>query len=91
MKYLDIIKVPVVTEKSALLNEKNEYAFFVDVKANKTEIKDAIEKLFNVKVKEIRTINVHPRKRRVGRYTGLTNRKKKAIVTLEQGQTINLG
>ena len=75
----------------ALLNEKNEYAFFVDVKANKTEIKDAIEKLFNVKVKEIRTINVHPRKRRVGRYTGLTNRKKKAIVTLEQGQTINLG
>ena len=91
MKYLDIIKAPVVTEKSAALNEKNEYAFFVDVKANKTEIKDAIEKLFNVKVKEIRTINVHPRKRRVGRYTGLTNRKKKAIVTLEQGQTINLG
>ncbi len=91
MKYLDIIKAPVVTEKSAALNEKNEYAFFVDVKANKTEIKDAIEKLFNVKVKEIRTINVHPRKRRVGRYTGLTNRKKKAIVTLEKGQTINLG
>lgn len=91
MKYLDIIKAPVVTEKSAALNEKNEYAFFVDVKANKTEIKDAIEKLFNVKVKEIRTINVHPRKRRVGRYTGLTNRKKKAIVTLEKGQTISLG
>mgnify|MGYP003479891772 FL=1 len=91
MKYLDIRKAPVVTEKSAALNEKNEYAFFVDVKANKTEIKDAIEKLFNVKVKEIRTINVHPRKRRVGRYTGLTNRKKKAIVTLEKGQTINLG
>ena len=91
MKYLDIIKAPVVTEKSAALNEKNEYAFFVDVKANKTEIKDAIEKLFNVKVKEIRTINVHPRKRRVGRYTGLTNRKKKAIVTLAPGQTIELG
>ena len=87
----EIIIAPVVTEKSALLNEKNEYAFFVDVKANKTEIKDAIEKLFNVKVKEIRTINVHHRKRRVGRYTGLTNRKKNAIVTLEQGQTINLG
>ena len=91
MRPEEIIIAPVVTEKSALLNEKNEYAFFVDVKANKTEIKDAIEKLFNVKVKEIRTINVHPRKRRVGRYTGLTNRKKKAIVTLEQGQTINLG
>lgn len=77
--------------KKCFTKRKNEYAFFVDVKANKTEIKDAIEKLFNVKVKEIRTINVHPRKRRVGRYTGLTNRKKKAIVTLEQGQTINLG
>ena len=90
MKYLDIIKAPVVTEKSAALNEKNEYAFFVDVKANKTEIKDAIEKLFNVKVKEIRTINVHPRKRRVGRYTGLTNRKKKAIVKLKEGSSIEL-
>ena len=87
----EIIIAPVVTEKSALLNEKNEYAFFVDVKANKTEIKDAIEKLFNVKVKEIRTINVHPRKRRVGRYTGMTNRSKKAIVTLKEGQTIDLG
>ena len=90
MKYLDIIKAPVVTEKSALLNEKNEYAFFVDVKANKTEIKDAIEKLFNVKVKEIRTINVHPRKRRVGRYTGKTKTYKKAIVTLKDGYSIEL-
>ena len=91
-KYLEIIKAPVITEKSgALAQEKSQYVFKVDPKANKTEIKDAIEKLFNVKVKEIRTINVHPRKRRVGRYTGLTNRKKKAIVTLEQGQTINLG
>ena len=44
-----------------------------------------------VKVENIRTINVHPKKRRVGRYTGLTNRKKKAIVKLAQGQTIELG
>ena len=89
--YRDIIKAPIITEKSSDLAKNNAIVFSVDVKANKTEIKDAIEKLFNVKVKEIRTINVHPRKRRVGRYTGLTNRKKKAIVTLEQGQTINLG
>ena len=91
IKYLDIIKAPVITEKSAIEAENNQYSFFVDYKANKTEIKLAIEKLFNVKVLDVRTINVHPRKKRVGRYTGLTNRKKKAIVTLAKGQTIDLG
>jgi len=90
-KYLEIIKAPVVTEKAAVLAEANTYEFYVDVKANKTEIKNAIEKIFKVTVEDIRTINVHPRKRRVGRYTGLTNRKKKAIVKLAAGQTINLG
>ena len=66
------------------------YVFKVDPKANKTQIKQAIEKLFNVKVQEIRTVNVKPKKRRVGRYAGLTNRSKKAIVTLAEGQTIEL-
>jgi len=92
LKYLEIIKAPVVTEKAAVVGqENNQYSFYVDPKANKTEIKDAVEKLFNVNVVEVRTINVHPRKRRVGRYTGLTNRKKKAIVKLAAGQTIELG
>lgn len=91
-KYLDIIKTPVVTEKAATIGQDlNQYAFFVDPRANKTEIKDAIEKLFKVNVKSIKTINVHPKKKRVGRYAGLTNRKKKAIVTLAEGQTIELG
>lgn len=91
-KYLEIIKAPVVTEKSAYQGqEQNVYAFYVDPKANKTEIKLAIEKLFNVKVEDIRTINVHPKKRRVGRYEGLTNKRKKAIVKLAEGQTIELG
>lgn len=91
-KYLEIIKAPVVTEKAATVSQdKNQYSFYVDPKANKTEIKEAIEKLFNVSVEEVRTINVHPRKKRVGRYTGLTNRKKKAIVKLAAGQTIELG
>lgn len=87
-KYLEIIKAPVVTEKANYMGQDNSYQFYVDPKANKTEIKLAIEKIFNVKVLDIRTINVHPKKRRVGRYTGLTNRKKKAIVKLAQGQTI---
>ena len=91
-KYLEVIKAPVVTEKSAYqAGEENFYAFYVDPKANKTEIKLAIEKLFNVKVVDIKTINVHPKKRRVGRFTGLTNKKKKAIVKLAEGQTIELG
>ena len=90
-KYLDVIKAPVVTEKAAYAGENGVYSFYVDPKSNKTEIKLAIEKLFNVKVMSIKTINVHPKKRRVGRYVGLTNRKKKAIVKLAQGQTIELG
>lgn len=90
-KYLEIIKAPVITEKSGnIANAGNKFVFKVDARANKTEIKLAIEKIFNVKVKEIRTINVKPKKKRVGRYYGLTNRTKKAIVTLAEGQTIDL-
>ena len=90
-KYLEIVKAPVITEKSQIAKAEGKYTFKVDPKANKIEIKEAIEKLFNVKVKQIRTINVKVKKRRVGRYTGLTNRTKKAIVTLAEGQTIDLG
>ena len=57
-KYLEIIKAPVVTEKSEAAKETGKYTFKVDPKANKIEIKEAIEKLFNVKVTSIRTINV---------------------------------
>ena len=89
-KYLEIVKAPVITEKAAALGQQNVYVFKVDSRANKTEIKQAIEKLFNVKVEEIRTINVKPKKKRVGRYAGLTNRTKKAIVTLAEGQQIEL-
>ena len=90
-KYLDIVKAPVITEKSETAKNSGKYTFKVDPKANKIEIKEAIEKLFNVKVTSIRTLNVKPKKRRVGRYSGLTNRTKKAIVTLAEGQTIDLG
>ena len=90
-KYLEIIKAPVITEKSQIAKSEGKYTFKVSPKANKTEIKEAIEKIFNVKVTAIRTINVKPKKRRVGRYTGLTTRYKKAIVSLAEGQTIDLG
>ena len=90
-KYLEIIKAPVITEKSGVIAQNGKYVFKVDSRANKIEIKQAIEKIFNVHVKENRTINVKPKKRRVGRYTGLTNRCKKAIVKLAEGEEINLG
>ena len=89
-KYLEIIKAPVITEKSSILAQEGKYVFKVDSKANKTEIKEAIEKIFKVKVESISTINAKTKKRRVGRYTGLTNRYKKAIVKLAEGQTIDL-
>ena len=91
-KYLEIIKAPVITEKSGnIASNGNKFVFKVDARANKTEIKLAIEKIFKVNVTEIRTINVKPKKKRIGRYAGLTNRTKKAIVTLKEGQTIDLG
>ena len=88
--YRDIIKAPIITEKSAALASANTYVFSVDVKANKTQIKDAIEKVFNVKVENVNTINVKPKKKRVGRYVGKTNRVKKAIVKLKEGSSIEL-
>ena len=91
-KYLEIIKAPVVTEKGTRLGqEEGKYLFKVDPKATKTEIKSAIEKIFKVKVDSIQTINAKTKKRRVGRYAGMSNKYKKAIVKLAEGQTIDLG
>lgn len=89
-KYLEIIKAPLITEKSRNGETLNKYTFKVDPKASKIEIKEAIEKIFKVEVVEIRTLNMQVKKKRVGRYTGLSNRCKKAIVTLKAGQTIEL-
>ncbi|MBE6149668.1 MAG: 50S ribosomal protein L23 [Firmicutes bacterium] len=88
--YRDIIKGPIMTEKSAGLAQNNIITFSVDPKANKTQIKQAIEKVFDVKVESVNTINVRPRKKRVGRYTGYTSKVKKAIVTLKEGSSIEL-
>ena len=87
-KYLEIIKAPLVTEKSSDAKSKNKYTFLVSEKATKTEIKEAIEKIFKVEVVSISTLNIKTKKKRVGRYTGRTNRGKKAIVTLKDGMTI---
>ena len=70
--------------------KKQEFTLRI-TKANKTQIKQAIEKIFNVKVVEISTMNEKTKTRRVGRYSGLSNRSKKAIVKLAEGQTIDIG
>lgn len=89
--YRDVIKAPIITEKSADLQQKNNaVTFIVDVKANKTQIKQAVENVFNVKVESVNVVNVKPKKKRVGRYVGKTNRVKKAIVKLKEGSSIEL-
>ena len=89
--YRDVIKAPIITEKSATLSENgNVITLSVDPKANETQIKQAVEKIFDVKVEKVNTINVKPKIKRVGRYSGLTNRKKKAIVKLKEGSSIEL-
>ena len=85
----DIIKRPIITEKSYMLMEESKYTFEVDRKSNKLEVKLAVEEIFDVTVEKVNIINVKPKKRRVGRYTGLTRNKKKAIVTLAKGQKID--
>ena len=76
--YRDIIKGPIMTEKSNDLKVNNVVTLSVDPKANKTQIKQAVEKVFNVKVESVNTVTVRPRKKRVGKYTGYTNKVKKA-------------
>lgn len=89
--YRDVIKAPIITEKTTDLKENNNtITFSVDVKANKTQIKQAVEKIFNVKIESVNTVNVKPKKKRVGRYTGKTNKVKKAIVKLSEGSSIEL-
>ena len=74
----DVLKKPVLTEKSlALQTEENKYTFDVDLDANKTEVKIAVEKLFNVKVEKVNIMNVKPKAKRMGRYEGKTNKRRK--------------
>ena len=85
---MNIILAPVITEKSEALKASNVYVFKVNKKANKTQIKNEIERQFNVKVVSVNTLNAIQKKRRVGRYTGLSAAYKKAYVKLAEGSTI---
>ena len=90
MEHRDVIKAPIITEKTSDLANNNTVVFSVDPRANKTQIKQAVEAIFDVKVDSVNTINVKPKTKRVGRYAGKTNRMKKAIVKLKEGSSIEL-
>ena len=83
----DIIVKPIVTEKSNEDIANGKYVFKVNKKATKIDIKNAVEKLFNVKVLDVNTINVKGKTKRVGRYEGKTSDWKKAIVVIDTNPT----
>ncbi len=86
----DVIRRPIISEKSTALAEvANRYAFEVATQANKQEIRDAVQRLFNVKVLAVRTLTVHGKVKRVGRFETKRSNWKKAIVTLGEGQKID--
>ena len=83
----DVIVAPLITEKTTLLKEKGPVlAFRVDRRANKVEIRQAVEALFKVKVAQVRTQSVTGKNKRVGRFEGKRSDWKKAYVTLKPGQ-----
>lgn len=91
MDYTDIIIAPVITEKAAYTNsDEKVYVFKVNKKANKNQIKKAIEEAFKVKVESINTLVTKPKDRRVGKYMGQTKTYKKAYITLKEGQSIEI-
>jgi large subunit ribosomal protein L23 len=90
VKSLSVIKRPVITEKSTSLSANNQVVFMVDVNATKPIIKLAVEDIFGVKVKKVNVINGEGKFRVFRGYVGKKGDYKKAIVTLEAGQTIDL-
>ncbi|MGZ9414103.1 50S ribosomal protein L23 [Mycoplasma sp. 5370] len=88
MNINEIIKYPILTEKSYLQMSSGTYVFAVDRRTNRSEVKKAVEYIFNVKVEKVNIFNVPKKPAKLGRYQGFTNSFKKAIVTLVEGHTI---
>lgn len=85
-----VLESPVVTEKATILRDRNTYTFRVDRRANKIQIRHAIEAIFEVSVKSVRTLNVARKPKRQGVFKGSTRTWKKAYVTLRSGDSIDL-
>ncbi|MDD5170475.1 MAG: 50S ribosomal protein L23 [Syntrophales bacterium] len=91
MEIYDIVKRVLITEKSTIVKDGwNQHVFAVDRRANKIEIANAVEKLFKVKVLNVRTMNMLGKKRRLGKTVGEKPSWKKAVVTLAEGNRIEI-
>ncbi len=86
----DVLIRPIVSERSMGLTEQNKYSFYVAPNANKIEIKHAVQEMFKVGVTDVNTMNVKGKKKRMGKYVGRTADRKKAIVTLKEGDKIEI-
>ena len=86
----EVIRAPVITEKSTLISEHNQVTFYVPLDASKPEIKVAIEKLFSVKVEAVNTLRVKGKTKRFRGRPGRRSDRKKAIVTLAEGSRIDV-
>jgi large subunit ribosomal protein L23 len=87
-KLLNLIKYPLITEKTVNLYKNQQYTFIVDRKLTKTEIKFIIEKIFSVSVKKINTSLIPSKKRRIGKFTGENPQYKKTYIKLKKGYDI---
>ncbi|MCS6808465.1 MAG: 50S ribosomal protein L23 [Candidatus Kapabacteria bacterium] len=91
---MQVLKKPLITEKATRMNQLGQYAFEVDVRANKIEIRKAVESQFAVEVASVRTVRVRSKRKlqftRRGRFAGKTVARKKAYVTLKAGQSIDI-
>ena len=88
MHLYEVLRRPLITEKNSILQAQGKYAFEVTKEANKPQVKQAVEKAFNVKVTAVNVITVPGKTRRVGRQQVLTQSWKKAVVTLKPGDKI---
>ena len=86
----EVIRAPVITEKSTMISEHNQVTFFVPLNASKPEIKIAVEKLFSVKVQAVNTLRVKGKTKRFRGRPGQRSDRKKAIVTLAEGSRIDV-
>lgn len=82
MEARDVIKRPVITEQSSEVMAEKKYTFEVDTRANKTQVKHAIQEIFGVKVEKVNIMNYKGKFKRMGKHAGYTNKRRKAIVKL---------
>ena len=90
MNINEVIKYPILSEKTYQQMENGVYTFAVDVRTNKVEVKKVVEYIFDVKVRKVNIFTINKKPKNVGRFKGFTNRFKKAIVTLKDGDKINI-